>query len=402
MTEGLNLRELSVGLVTTSFPLTKASASGVFVERLAAHLSRLMMVRVLVPCPCDSANLKSDETYSVGCFVYGPQRWQRLAHHPGGIPDALRRRDPALLLLPFFVPAMFLACLRLAGRVDVIHGNWSAPALIAAVAAACRKKPAVATLRGEDVNRARASTLFRTVLRMCMRMNQAVVVVSQSMREELKALYPQFAHKILFIPNGVDIVPLKRHGGIRAPMHLLTIGSCIRRKRLDVILRALSEAKLAGKMILRVVGDGAERPRLEQMAQAMNLTHSVEFIGSVPPSQIVNQLQWADVFVFASESEGRPNVILEAMAAGLPIVSSNIAGVAELLPRGIAMLYPVGDHRSLAAHLLALLEDHESVSRYGALARQRIVDLGLTWTNCGAQYASLYKKVCDYGPVLRT
>ncbi|WPL18301.1 GDP-mannose-dependent alpha-(1-6)-phosphatidylinositol monomannoside mannosyltransferase [Thiorhodovibrio winogradskyi] len=389
---------LTLGVVTTSFPVPSHPASGVFVERLVAHLPADIRVQVLIPCADVPISSDNPTAYQLNCFRYGPRTWQRLAHRPGGLPEAWRRRDPALLLLPLFLPALFIGCLRLAGQVDLLHGNWSLPSLIAAIAARLRGKPAIATLRGADINRAQDSWLFQIMLRACLAWNIKIVVVSQAMHQQLQNQFAHYAKKIAFIPNGVAVPDHCSRTQWHHPYRLVTVGSLIPRKRLETILNALAHSAAPQDSQLRIIGDGPDRRALEQLAAELGISARVDFVGSLAPEQVAAQLQWADTFVFASESEGRPNVILEAMAAGLPIMATDIPGVTELLEPDAGCLYPVGEVAALADGLAHLHANPAFALRLGSHARQRIEQSGLSWTAAGERYAELYRQaLVEYG-----
>ena len=387
---------LRVGVVTTSFPVVKSSSSGIFVERLVAHIAEGAEVTVLVPCPDRDIDQLRGKPYRIEFFAYGIKTWQRLAHYPGGIPDAIRRRDPAILLLPIFIPAMFIACLRLAVKVDIMHGNWSVPGLIAAMAARMWGRPAITTLRGEDVNRAERSLLFRWVLKSVLMLNRYVVVVSEAMRDSLGGRFPRWADRIVFIPNGVSVQGAGGRPPFRSPLRLLTVGSLIHRKRIETLLSALSQIQDLANVSLRIVGEGPERDNLEEIANRLSIRELVEFVGSVPPEEVERHLLWADIFVFASESEGRPNAILEAMAAGLPVAATDIPGVRELLGADAGLLFPVGDAPALAKSIRTLMDDPGGARDMGRMAVRQIKDNELTWDKAARRYVALYKDAIEH------
>ena len=386
-----SLKSIRVGLVTTSFPVASNPSSGIFVQRLVEQLPIGVSATVLTPDGQSTAIVDPNAAYNLECFSYGPRKWMRLAHHPGGIPEALRRRDTAILLLPLLVPAMFLACLRLASRVDVVHGNWSAPGLIAAIAARIRGRPAIVTLRGEDITRSESSMLFRAILRACLAMNCRTVVVSESMRDSLRRRFPSRAKEIEFIPNGVSINLSGRRPQFHMPLRLVTVSSLIRRKQVSTLLEALTYPGAASTAVLRIVGDGPERETLESTAIDLGIANRVEFVGGVPPDQVEGHLAWSDMFVFSSESEGRPNAILESMAAGLPTVATNIPGVRELLRPDRGMLFPVGDAGGLAQCIDALATDPTIAQAMGHSALATIRNSGLTWASTAERYSKLYR-----------
>ena len=384
-------KDLHVGIVSTSFPIGANESSGIFIRRLVESLAELVDVTVLTP---DSHRFNGEcenGSHQLIRFRYGPRNLQRLAHEPGGIPDAIRRKDISLLLVPFFVCSLLWGSWRLAGRVNLIHGNWSGPAIIAAIVARARNKPTIATLRGEDLTRARRSRFFRAMLRSCLRLNQRTVCVSEAMYHELVLDFPQFSAKVSFIPNGV--VPREHvcRPSFRDPLRLVTVGSLIERKRVDVILSAIAAPGLRGKVRLRVVGDGPQASYLATLAHDLGIESCVEFIGPVPPDLVHAHLTWADVFVFASESEGRPNVVLEGMAASLPIISSDIDGVRELLEPDCGLLYTSGDAAMLTQSIRKLIDDQTLALALGRAARRKVDELGLKWENAAMKYIQLYQ-----------
>lgn len=104
----------------------------------------------------------------------------------------------------------------------------------------------------------------------------------------------------------------------------------------------------------------------------------------------------ADVFVFASFAEGRPNVVLEAMAVGLPVIAGAIPAVSDLIESGQqGLLFPPGDVRALAGHMTSLLQDSLARQRLGNKARQSLASSGLSWPESARHYLSVYTDVVE-------
>jgi glycosyltransferase involved in cell wall biosynthesis len=382
-----------VGIVTTSFPVEGNPASGIFVQRLASSLPESVDATVLIPRPATRPPDRSGQGFRVTTFSYAPRKWSRLAHEPGGIPDALRRRDPVVLIIPFLVMAMFLACLRLAGRVDVIHANWSLPGLLGGISAKLRGRAAITTLRGSDVTRAQGSRIDRWILGACLATNDRTITVSQAMLDSVRAAFPTYADRVEFISDGVESLPPRGGRGLSSPLRLVTVSNLVRSKRVDTLLTMLGDPACPADAVLRVVGDGPERTALERMALARGVRERVEFVGRVPPDEVSRHLQWADIFVFASESEGRPSVVLEAMAAGLPVIASDIPGTRELLHPTAGILLPVGDATGLAEAVRKLRREPGLVRDLQIAGPTRIAELGLSWHATGHRYAELYRRL---------
>jgi glycosyltransferase involved in cell wall biosynthesis len=145
---------------------------------------------------------------------------------------------------------------------------------------------------------------------------------------------------------------------------------------------------------LTIVGDGVEQDRLLGMIRSLNLEDRVRLSGKLPPDQVAAQLAVADAFVFASEREGRPNAVIEAMAAGLPVIASRIPGITDLIEDGSSgLLFDAGDANKLATHIAMIAEDAELRLRVGNAAHRAIVDRGLNWESTARRYVELYAAV---------
>jgi glycosyltransferase involved in cell wall biosynthesis len=126
-------------------------------------------------------------------------------------------------------------------------------------------------------------------------------------------------------------------------------------------------------IILTVVGDGEYRAELEQMSDRFGLTEQVKFVGYKSQAEVRQYLQQTDIFVLPSFAEGVPVVLMEAMAAGIPVVATQIAGISELVEEGISgYLVPPGDPVSLAQRIEILLGDHQLREQFGASGRLKV------------------------------
>jgi len=390
---------MRVTVVSTSFPATPGSSSGVFVERLVSHLPGDLNVSVLTPCPTERPIDGGDRSYRLTCFRYGPWRWQRLAHQPGGVPVALAGAPWLRLLLPVFLLSMFVSCLRQCSRADILHANWSINGVIAGIAGRLRHTPVITTLRGEDVSRAGRSLLFRVMLGWCLRLSSRVVCVSRAIEDLLHQHYPKLRDKVVFIPNGVEasLLEIPRDPGLSAQhraLQVVAIGSLIPRKGIDVLIEALAELQRSSAVHVQIVGDGPLRSQLKAHVEQSGVAEIVEFVGAVAPDRVKDYLAMADVLVLPSWAEGRPNVVLEAFGAGLPVIGSAIDGVRELVADGVTgILFPPGDSRRLAEALESLGADRARMRQMGIAARGYISDNRLLWPDAGAAYAALYREV---------
>jgi glycosyltransferase involved in cell wall biosynthesis len=389
-------RPLRILLVTTSYPLASGSASGVFVARLAEHLGHEVEVTIIAPAGTEQVVTGCGTPVRVQPFRYAPRAWQILAQRPGGIPVALATHRWAYLLVPPFLLAMTWSVWRAARDSDLIHANWAVCGFVAGMVGFLRRLPVVTTLRGEDVTRAQRNRLDALLLAGCVRMSARVVAVSEAFEGWLHARFPSAGHKISLIENGVDgafvRVGEQRTGHKGDSLHLVTVGSLIPRKAVDHIIRAIAQLAKRTRVQLTVVGNGPEGPALSRLATSIGIDNQVVFHGAAAPEEVADLLRTADAFVLASRSEGRPNVVLEAMAAGLPVLAADIDGVRELVQEGkTGMLYPVGDVTALSSKIQALLDDSTLRKRLGRAAHDLIMTRGLLWSRTSQRYTMMYR-----------
>jgi glycosyltransferase involved in cell wall biosynthesis len=172
------------------------------------------------------------------------------------------------------------------------------------------------------------------------------------------------------------------------------VGSLIPRKGVDTVIKAIAEMPDSTGAYLTVVGDGTDRQRLENLARERGVEGRVQFNGETEPDKVMDFYESTDVFVLASHSEGRPNVVMEAMAAAVPVIASEIDGVKELVTAGeTGLLFRPGDVNGLVDQLLKVSKDIELRERLALKARQFIVDNRLLWSSTGENYEALYKDV---------
>ena len=157
--------------------------------------------------------------------------------------------------------------------------------------------------------------------------------------------------------------------------------------------KLLCETKPDGSLKLIIVGDGPERSSLETAADSVGCKDRVIFTGQV--SDVQPFYAMADVFALPSHSEGSPNVLLEAMAANLPIVATTVGGVPEMVENNVsALLVPPHDPPSLAAAITHLLSDTEMVRQMTTHASE-LIDSRYTPENYVRALVQIYREVID-------
>jgi len=312
----------------------------------------------------------------------------------------LRRSWAGRLQLPFFFLAFVAAIVRHGRAADVIHAQWVVAGLCALVARPLIRRPIVLTLRGTDVALAERSAIYRAVFRFVLRHVDATTAVSERLAERAGAHAGMTG--IHFVPNGVDTPPEARRSAIEMRRALalpegaraaLFVGNLTPVKSLPTLLAALAVPDLA-EMHLLLVGEGELQHALEAQAERLGCRARVRFAGPVASEDIDDWYRAADLLVLPSLSEGRPNVVLEAMSHGLPVVATDVGGIPELVAHGeTGLLVPPEDVKALAGALAAMLADPAAARRMGAAGRDRLDQMGLSWRATAAQYIAIYRNL---------
>ncbi len=152
---------------------------------------------------------------------------------------------------------------------------------------------------------------------------------------------------------------------------LVFCGRFVQAKRLDILIEAFGvvQKKIPNARLI-LVGDGAERSKLNNIVQSLNLSPYVKITGYVKNSQVADFLSKASIFISSSSFEGTPNTLLEAMAAGLPIVATKVGGIPDIITDGEnGLLVQPCDVDSLAKAILRLLGDKAMAEKLGFNAR---------------------------------
>jgi glycosyltransferase involved in cell wall biosynthesis len=160
------------------------------------------------------------------------------------------------------------------------------------------------------------------------------------------------------------------------PAFIIFHGRLVNSKGLDILLQALATLRSAGRSFeLSVIGDGPERPALENLARKLGLTSCVRFAGRLSASEMESALANARMVVMPSlGGEVFGLVLAENMSRGLAVVASDLGALAEVLGDA-GLTFRTGDASDLARQLVRLFDDPELAPRLALRARQRVLDL---------------------------
>ncbi|HKO08642.1 MAG TPA: glycosyltransferase, partial [Alphaproteobacteria bacterium] len=255
---------------------------------------------------------------------------------------------------------------------DLIDAHYLYPDGVAAVALGrALARPVVLTARGSDVYTLARFPIPRRLMLRAARQAAGLITVSEALRARLVDLGVE-ERRIVVLRNGVDLElfhPTPRGaslGGSRlAGPVLASVGHLIPRKGHDIAISALACIPAA---TLLIVGSGPERARLERLVRTLALGERVRFLGAMPQGDLPAVYGAADALILASSIEGWPNVLLEAMACGTPVVVSNFEGAREIVRTPAAgRIMTARSPAAAAAAVAALLADppsREATRRY--------------------------------------
>jgi glycosyltransferase involved in cell wall biosynthesis len=235
--------------------------------------------------------------------------------------------------------------------------------------------------------------------RLAQRFASNVIVFYEQQVRELVAKFGNAVqrHKITIIPKTVDVqlfTPRSTPNG-----ETIAIGMQSRlqpAKDHATLLRAFASLlthTYGNRLHLRIAGDGVTRPALEALARDLGISERITFTGTLNTSSLCRFLQELDVYVHASTGETVCYAIMEAQAAGLPIVAADVEGINNVIHNGVnGFLYKPGDDRALGKVIHMLIEDHSLRERYGRLSRALMEDLSSRSNMADAYYKILSNK----------
>jgi len=330
---------------TTLYPNREMPHHGVFVENRLRHLLARSGydAHVLAPVPWFPRAMQRVESY--GQYSRVPQREERhglTVDHPryAVIPKVGMTVAPYLLFL-----AARRALRRLyteGARFDLIDAHYFYPDGVAAAMLAREfSLPFTVTGRGTDLNLIPRYRLPRAMIRHTAERASGLITVCDALADDLAKLGIA-RERVSVLRNGVDLegfsydgegaAILRRDRALATPV-LASVGHIIERKAHDLVIRALAGMKQGS---LLIAGTGPEEARLRNLVRELGVGERVHFLGRVPHERLSAVYSAADVLVLASSREGWPNVLLEAMACGTPVVATAVNGSPEVVQSPVA------------------------------------------------------------------
>ena len=347
---------------TQTFPNEKQPQLGLFVRERMFRVAERIPVCFVAPVPWFPLQgfIRRSRPYFRPTPKRVEQQGRHAVHHPRflSVPGILKRAD-GFLLAASTLPRVR----RLVKRHDVtvIDAHFGYPdGYGASLLGKWLNLPVTITIRGNEEVQARNPSL-RPLLARALRHAQRVFAVSESLRTLAVELGVD-QERAVTVSNGVDLdtfQPVERSKARQAlglpeqARVLVSVGGLVEGKGFHRVIELLPCLRETLPDLVYLIAGGATpvgdwRPRLERQARDLGLDGVVRFLGAVPPPRLKWVLSAADVFVLATAREGWANVLLEAMACGLPVVTTRVGGNPEVVSsKNVGTLVPLGDQAAL-------------------------------------------------------
>jgi len=285
-------------------------------------------------------------------------------------------------------------------NIELLHVHYAIPHAYAAYMAKQILKdrgvyiPVITTLHGTDITLVGKNPSYRPAVNFSINHSDAVTCVSQSLKDDTLRFFdvkrpieviPNFIDPEIYHPSGPCAKKTLCQPGQKMITHISNFRKVKRIPDVVEIFKSIHDA-MPAKLVM--IGDGPEKEKAEDQARKAGLLRDVIFLGKT--SELIRILCGSDLFLLPSETESFGLAALEAMAAGVPVISSNAGGIPEVNQHGITgFTAPVGDVETMAKHAIVLLKDEAMQARFSESARQ--------WANKFSAEAIVpqYEKVYD-------
>lgn len=370
-------------------------------------------VEVLAPSYRGSATGKINGV-TVHRFRYGPASMETLTHDMPAL-ERIRRNPPFAALLPAYIAAGSAAARRVAreGNFDVVHAFWPIPHGLFGVAARNASRAALVStfFSAELMWKGATRQIVAPILKSIVDSSDAITVISSYTGLRLREFAPNV--DTVTIPFGAAAVSriapeLPRTRSSADKFELLFVGRLVKRKGVDVLLRAAKLLADDPRLHVRIVGGGPEKEALQTLANSLDLSRSVSFDGVVDSNRIAELFADCDALVLpaivteSGDTEGLGVVLIEAMGYGKPVIASSAGGIVDIVANeDTGLLVPPGDPEALARAIRRAMDDPGTLSDIAARGSE-FAERRFGWSAIVSDLKDVYQKAVDRRTGIRT
>jgi glycosyltransferase involved in cell wall biosynthesis len=284
-------------------------------------------------------------------------------------------------------------------RYDVVHAFSSIPAGFLGYLLKRRRGPGIVlTIAGSDVpyhTNLKAVVWLRPLIRLIWRHMDAVISSTRYLIRIAARTYPDADRNFVVIAGGIHQVegdaPQKKKDN-RDRCFMLTIGRLVDIKGIQDVLQALADLKTrreVANLEFRIVGDGPYRKQLVKLAQKYGVTGQVVFLGYVDEVKKNEELALADFLITTPRFDNAPYVLLEAMTYGLPIITTDVGGIAEVVDETTGLLVKKSSIDEIAGAIVTMVKNRDNFKRETIVERSKKYN----WDRVTDGHLELYKKI---------
>ncbi len=405
----------TVVMITTSYPRFPGDTIGTFMAPIAHGLAaRGHAVHVVLPWHPRLARPPVEGGVHFHPFRYAPVAALNVFGYAGALSEDVRLRRAAWAVAPLALLAGWRTARAVSRKVGatVMHGHWVVPggAIGAAVAG---RLPLVISLHGSDVYVAERHATARAAARSAFRRAGWVTACSEDLRTRAIALGAD-EDRSETLPYGVDSGRFAPNPAARAAVRarwnignddpmLFTAGRFVRKKGFEHLIDATARLAPRWPALACVIGGGGDlADELRSRASARGVAGCVRFAGVLSQDDVADHLAAADVAIVpsvrdtAGNVDGLPNVVMEALASGTPLVATTVGGIPAVVTDGATgLLVPERDDKALAQAVARLLENAEWRAAIGRTAREEAVRLR-GWDRVAERFEAAYRSARDF------
>ena len=403
-----------VVMVASSYPRFPGDTVGTFMEPIARGLAaRGHEIHMVLPWHPRWGRPLREEGVTFHLFRYAPLARLNVFGYAGALEADERLRGAAIAAAPLAAAAGWRAARAVARAIDatIVHGHWVVPGGVIAAAAA-GTKPVVISLHGSDIFVAEKHGAVGRAARWAFGKAACVTACSEDLRQRAIGLGAD-RWRSRTIPYGVDAArfrpDLHARARVRAKWGLapdaevvLGVGRFVRKKGFEYLIDAVARlAPTRPRLRLVLAGAGDLRAEFEGRIAACGIADRAILPGVLLQDEVAAALAAADVGVVPSVKDpsgnvdGLPNVVLETLASGTPLVASPAGGIGAVVRDGVTgLLAPEADVPAIAASVERLLDDRTLAARIGQAGRAWTAREG-TWERAIDEFAAVYELACE-------
>jgi glycosyltransferase involved in cell wall biosynthesis len=401
-------------MTTTSYPRFPGDSVGTFMEPIAKSVAaRGHEVHIVAPWHPLVQRPRQEDGVAFHFYRYAPLRSLNVFGYAAALRADVSLRGAAYAAAPLALAQGWRVARKIARRhrATVMHGHWVIPGGVTAALAA-PDLPLVISLHGSDVFVAERSRLAGAAARAAFARAGAITACSADLGARAAALGAA-PDRIDIVPYGVDVDRFRPDPAARAEWRerlgvagatplIFAAGRLVRKKGFEYLIDAMAAVTATGPAVLALGGSGDLEAELRERAARAGVGDRVRFLGNLRQQEVARGLAAADVIVVpsvrddAGNVDGLPNVVLEALASGSPLVTTPAGGIGSAaVHERTAIVVPERDVRALATAIRRLLETPGLAVTIGSAARELAIER-FGWGQAAPRFEAAYERALAF------